>query len=131
MSSSEEIDSHSKSMQIQFSLMGLLLLLLLMVGLGMLPSNLTKVVPTLSDLFWSYFHLTVPALQSVCDTETGTKLLVGTTMELNMELLGDKGEPGTATVIVVNWRGSPAAPSASLMVSVAIFYPVCQLDDQH
>ena len=70
-------------------------------------------------------------LQSVCDTETGTKLLVGTTMELNMELLGDKGEPGTATVIVVNWRGSPVAPSASLMVSVAIFYPVCQLDDQH
>ena len=110
----------------------MLLVLLSTVGLGALPSNLTKVVPTLSDLVWSYFHLTVPALQSVGETETGTSpgLGPGTTIELNMELLGDKGDPGTATVIVVSWSGSPP-PSPSLIVSVAIFYYVCQLENQH
>ena len=72
---------------------------------------LTKVVPTLSVLGCSYFHLTV-AVQSDPATWPAT-------MELNIELLGERGEPGTATVMVVSCRGRP---SPSLIVSVAIFY---------
>lgn len=65
----------------------------------------------MSDLGCSYFHLTV-AVQSEPATWPAT-------MELSMELLGERGEPGTATVMVVSCRGSP---SPSLIVSVAIFY---------
>ena len=54
-----------------------------------------------------------------CVTGTVKELTDGPTMLLNMELEGDRGEPGTATVIVVSCIGNP---SPSLIVSVAIFY---------
>ena len=72
----------------------------------------------MSVLGVSYFHFTV-AVQSVWLTGTVRGVTWPATMELSMELLGERGEPGTATVMVVSCRGRP---SPSLIVSVAIFY---------
>ena len=87
--------------------------------------HLTRVVPTLSGLAGSYFHLTVSPVCVTGREARGLRVLTwrpGTpTMELSSEPPGDSGDPGTATVMVVSWSGSPGSPPPSLMVSVAIF----------
>ena len=84
---------------------------------------LTKVFPTFS-VFWSYFHLTAAAPAAPPPTSavlTGTARGVTATLPPTMELsMGpERGDPGTATVIVVSWSGCSPSPG-SLMASVAI-----------